>query len=212
MPIQLFCTGDSITAASSYVSVANGDNLANVRQLAPGIAHSITNSQNYAIPGYATSDLVAQAATLRAAMALTGSYCILTVMSGHNDFAQAVDPITALPPYLDSMRSSRIAVGLCTLLPSDPAVLPTFNTSRAPVNVAYRTWVGVHCDFLIDFDLTTMGADTAPVDRSLYYDGIHPQVGGREILGPFYAAKVNTFFETIPKSTFSVFGRPWPGA
>ncbi len=206
MPIGLFCTGDSITAAISYVDVAFGDNLAHTNEMAPGLSYPSFTTNNFAIPGYMISDLVTQAPTLRAAMTATGLYCVLTVMIGHNDLEANRDPITDLPPYLDSMRSSRVGVGLCTILPSS---LANANTKRAPVNVAYLSWVGTHCDFSIDLGNTStvMGNNSAPLDTNLYQDGIHPAAGGRELLAPEYATSVNAFFETIPKSNAAVFGR-----
>lgn len=224
MPINMECDGDSITAAASYIDAADGNlaldangNGLYTRKLMPylsfGVSVALTaDTHNHAIPGSQLVDCVARRAATQAHMAATNLLSIFTVNILHNDYAlntTAADALTAYASYLDSMMGNpRVKVGVCTILPSTiSGGQGTFNTWRGLVNTGIRTFAPSHCDFIIDLGdtTTTMGADAAASDPSLYPDGIHP--GRNEALGIVYAQYVNAYAATIPKTAVAAFRR-----
>lgn len=78
-----------------------------------------------------------------------------------------------LASYLDDRYAAgwdKIALG--TVPPRADA---TFNTKRNVVNPVLRTWVGLHCDAIIDFAADPdYGTDAAGSDTSKVGDGTHP--------------------------------------
>lgn len=178
-------TGDSIAAGSdsshSYF-ILYGPN-----------ADPVFHGANYGVGGYLVSNLVTQATFIDAIIPPNkGSRkFILTVMIGHNDLnaMSAASFLTAYAAYLDARRAAGWTVGMCTLLPSTDS---GFNTKRAATNPTLSTWVGVHCDFLIDFAADPdMGPDEAASDTDLYSDGTHPTEAGQALLEVIYRAAVN---------------------
>lgn len=109
---------------------------------------------------------------------------ILSVLIGANDiasyFGNSAAYITALASYCDARRAAGFLVAVCTILPSTQS---NFNVTRNLVNTAIRTWVGTHCDAVIDFAAdATMGGDSAASNTTYYSDGIHPTDAGHVIL------------------------------
>lgn len=75
--------------------------------------------------------------------------------------------------YLDARKAAgftHVVVG--TILPTSNA---THNTNRNIANPTLRTWVGTHCDAIIDFAASaTYGTDAAGSNVAIFGDGVHP--------------------------------------
>lgn len=84
--------------------------------------------------------------------------------------------LSQLATYLDARKAAGWdKVVLATILPRIPATYATFNTRRAEANPILRTWVGTHCDAIIDFAAEAdYGDDADASDAAKYYDGVHP--------------------------------------
>lgn len=145
--------------------------------------------------------------TARADGVITCNPKVLTVLIGANDLNNwkrtTEGWLTALWSYTDSMRARGIKVAVGTVLPrcgsGDGAVFDAeHNKRRAVANSAIRQAVGVHIDAVIDFAADpVIGPDSAPCNRSLYYDGLHPTdgnsagTGGQNKLAVIYTPVVD---------------------
>lgn len=166
-PINLIFEGDSITASVAPKSFgyiyAGSANLAVANSLIEGAAPSLTNRA-------ATLDALIDSARAN----------VLVVMTGNDMIADtAANMLTKMATYLDNRRAAGWYVIIWTVLPRTTG---GFNTKRNTANTTLRTWVGTHCDAIVDFDVTSMGPDAAASDTGLYGDGIHPTLAGHRLL------------------------------
>lgn len=175
--------GDSITAAvyfNSHVKVYGAAN------------SSTVTTVDYASSGAVIGTLAPRAGTIDSLIRPhIGRKNILTVLIGHNDLnnvANLSQFLIDFAAYCDARRAAGYTVGIGTILTSDPV---GFNAARATANTTLRSWVGVHCDFIIDFDTTVMGVDGNASDTSLFVDGTHPTQAGQNILAAKYTTVVN---------------------
>lgn len=194
--------GGSVPDASNRVLIAEGDSITSVLGSYPRIfegnaAPQFTSLYVPALSGSKISDVVARANANIANKTGIGSN-IYTILIGRNDLTTMTTTqwLTAMASHCDVMRAAGFYVGICTVLPSTAG--GSFNTDRATVNTEMRLWTtngsvisGVHADFIIDFDTTTMGPDAAASDGSLYYDGTHPTAAGQIVLEAKYRTIVN---------------------
>lgn len=181
----LLAEGDSITEYPGFPSYAH-------RYGANAITPTFGSVR--AISGSAITDLETRAASVDAVLPgyVTGRKFILSVMIGRNDLLSLGTStyLTNLASYCDDRRAAGWTVVVCTILPSTES---GFNTARNTVNTTLRTWVGTHCDALVDFDTDpTIGADEAAEDTDYYSDGTHPTAAGQVLLEVVYRAVLNT--------------------
>jgi hypothetical protein len=174
--------GDSISCTSAlaypYVYGAN--------------ANPIVYGSNFAQSGNGLANLIDREPYLDAIIppAKNGRKFILSILIGANDLSQqaGTDAVAAanwsakLATYCDARRAAGWLVVLCTILPIINPAGAVHNARRAIVNPTILSWVGVHCDAVADFTVTTMGPDAAASDVSLFYDGVHPSTAGHAIL------------------------------
>jgi lysophospholipase L1-like esterase len=175
---SLLAEGDSITTndiATSYASLFHA-------------AYPSINYHNTAVSASTLTNLTSRAAT-DDALIVPGGLNVMSVLVGANDLnsSSAATFLSNLATYLDARRSAGWLVVLCTVLPRNEAGSAGFEAKRQASNPTMRTWPGVHCDAIVDFDTTTMGLYASCLDSTLYGDGLHPTALGQSIMYPAYA-------------------------
>jgi lysophospholipase L1-like esterase len=127
-----------------------------------------------------------------------GRTYIYSMLIGRNDgsgWGTAANYAAAVAAHIATVRvaGGYDKVVLCTILPS---TLAGFNTWRNAVNTIFTGvgWAAANgVDAIADFAAdATMGPDAAASDATYYPDGTHPSNAGQAILGPIWAAAVNT--------------------
>lgn len=111
---------------------------------------------------------------------------LLTVLIGANDLQAAGGArawLEQLFRYTARFKAAGVTVAVGTLLPinipDQPRYTSVHNERRQIVNAELRAAVGHEIDAVIDFAADpVMGPDTAPLDKTLYKDGLHPTDGG----------------------------------
>lgn len=172
--------GDSITAGTS------GPTTPYAQTALTGIARF----RNYAAGGQQISAMenTAQNAYKWYALNRADKRSVVTIMGGRNDIAvggrTAAQVITSLQNYGAARKAEGHHVVMCTILPDSS--VPGFNTTRATVNTAMRTWGGVNWDSLVDYDTTIMGQDSSAPNGLYYFDGTHPTQLGQDLLSVLY--------------------------
>ena len=102
--------------------------------------------------------------------------------------------------YCDARRAAGWKVAVVTILPRISDVSDSFNSRRSTINAAIATWVGVHCDAIVDFAADpTMGPNSAAngvstYNATYYADGVHPTNAGHVILETVYRAVINSLY------------------
>lgn len=118
---------------------------------------------------------------------------ICSAFWGPNDIADV--GVTAFVSNLKTFCANRKATGFytvaMTVLPFN--TYPNANSLRDSANATLRADTSF-CDLLIDLGATstTMGADAACANTSLYLDGIHPTFFGNQLLTKTIAAALLT--------------------
>lgn len=178
----LVAEGDSITASGSTY----------FHKYLPN-ASPVVQGRNIAVAGSGMTELEGRAtaldAMLPAAGVTTGDF-ILTVKIGTNyGVLTTAEFLTRYAAYLDARRARGWVVVICTILPQ---ILPGSNTWRNVVNPILRTWVGTHCDAVVDFAAnTTIGEDGDYANATYYSDGTHPTDAGQVIMETIYRPVIN---------------------
>lgn len=163
-------------------------------------AHPKVTFHGKAVGGSGLSDLVARA---DADIALKPR--LLTVLIGANDLqgaSGAREWLEQLWRYTARFKAAGIKVAVATLLPINIPDQPRYTAVHAErrqvVNAEIRAAVGHEIDAVIDFAADpAMGPDQAPLDKTLYKDGLHPTdgaaggVGGQGKLAVIYARAVD---------------------
>lgn len=132
---------------------------------------------------------------------------VLTVLIGANDLGTYVYPTgkaytDALFAYVAPFRAAGTKVAVATILarraPTTVAYDAIHNARRVEANKLIRAAVGKQIDAVIDFAADpVMGTDSAPLDTTLYLDGVHPTnacalgCGGQGKLAVIYKAAVD---------------------
>jgi hypothetical protein len=133
---------------------------------------------------------------------------VITVLIGANDLNNwqrtAAQWLTQLWTYTDALRAKGYKVAVGTVLPRcgspDGATFDTEHNRRrnTVANPGIRAAVGTHIDAVIDYAADpVMGPDSAPCNRALYYDGLHPTdgcglgCGGQGKLAAVYAPVID---------------------
>jgi lysophospholipase L1-like esterase len=109
---------------------------------------------------------------------------VLCVMWGINDLAggsSAATTVAALKAWCEDRIATGWTVAVLTILPCN--TFGNANTLRNAANVLVRADSSFY-DLLIDVGATstTMGADAAVENASLYSDGVHPTYAGNQLL------------------------------
>ncbi|MBY9062903.1 SGNH/GDSL hydrolase family protein [Sphingomonas yunnanensis] len=134
---------------------------------------------------------------------------LLTVLIGANDLQGASGArawLEQLFRYTARFKAAGVTVAVGTLLPvnmpDQPHYTSIHNERRQIVNAELRAAVGHEIDAVIDFAADpVMGPDTAPLDKALYKDGLHPTdgapggVGGQGKLALIYAKAVDALLK-----------------
>ncbi|MBW6527223.1 SGNH/GDSL hydrolase family protein [Sphingomonas sp. RHCKR7] len=144
-------------------------------------AHPKVTFYGKAVGGSGVNDLEARA---DADLALHPR--LLTVLIGANDLQAASGArawLEQLFRYTARFKAAGVTVAVGTLLPvnmpDQPRYTSLHNERRQTVNAELRAAVGHEIDAVIDFAADpVMGPDTAPLDKALYKDGLHPTDGG----------------------------------
>ena len=192
LSVALFAEGDSITAGNHTGNVSYATKMA--QSPYAGAFYTVVDN---AVGSSTVAIMAARAAALDARLPTGGKKGILTVMAGINDYLMAPAVVlTALASYLDARRAAGWTVVVCTLLP-DTADAGA-NTFRNTMNTTIRTWAGVHADAVCDMGAdATMGGDSAPLDTSLYLDGLHPTLLGHTNLAAALWATLATILQKM---------------
>ena len=174
--------GDSITAGSVGPTTPYG---------VVAITSSALNQRyrNFSAGGVQISYMETNATTYYDWYALNRSdkKSVVSILGGHNDISgsrTAAQVITSLQNYGANRKAAGHHVVMCTILPD--SVYGGFNTTRATVNTAMRTWGGTYWDSLVDFDTDLMGLDATASNATYYSDGIHPTQVGMNRLAAVY--------------------------
>ena len=136
---------------------------------------------------------------------------ILTVFIGANDlggYPSGRAYVDTLFSYLAPFRAAGTKIAVATILarrvPTSPIHDAKHNTNRIEANNLIRAAVGVEIDAVIDFAADpVMGTDDAPLDKTLFYDGLHPTnacamgCGGQGRLAVIYKAAVDGLLAQI---------------
>lgn len=185
----------SATPLSQMLYVSEGDSITTGNGV-PSFARLYLDNnlgrvwlQNVAVGGSTIADVTSRAA---AADALLTSYAeypsrdkVLTLLVGANDMlvTSTTTFLADLAAYCDARRTAGWKVGLGTVLPRGAASGGSGTTEawRATVNAAIRSWVGVHCDVVMDFATDLYMGSFAETALSTYYDaaGLHPTAAGQ---------------------------------
>lgn len=165
--------GDSITAGGTGGSVSYSRRYFNDN--VPRVVF-----RNASLGGRDMAGVIANAATVDAFLT-TYLFCqnnILSVLVTANDFANNVNTIlTNLASYCDARRAAGWKVAVGTGIPRGPGGSGSAATEtwRATFNATVRTWVGVHCDAIMDFAADPIMGDYAQTTNATYFiDQIHP--------------------------------------
>lgn len=188
-PRNLLAEGDSITIGSV------GTTLLTYANTYPAIASpGLSTFNNTAVSGSQISDVVSRRTADNALK--SGTY--LNVMSldiGANDLNvfSAATFLTNFAAACDTIRADGWTLVLSTVLHrgSYPGTDPAFNSRVDTANATIRTWVGTHCDALVDWETTIMGITVNSFDTALFPDGLHPSALGHSYMLPAYSAVVN---------------------
>lgn len=171
----LAAEGDSLTAGTntggtSFITIYSTD-----------ASPALTSYYISAVGGSQVSGMVSRAAALDAT--LGDAWNFLSVMIGTNDFSSGANRpvfLADLAAYLDARRAAGWIVILNTIPPRNNAA---FNIERNIVNGYLRSWVGVHCDEIVNHDATLIGQDATAADLTYFQvDGTHPTVAGQTLL------------------------------
>jgi lysophospholipase L1-like esterase len=182
MQFRLGQHGNSMTAIKNFV-VAEGDSITAISYSYVDVYYTTPPSTlfmglNNAVSGSTINNLNLRASEIDSCIPPNKGTrkFVLSVLIGANDLGVSTW-LTNLASYLDARRSAGWYVVLCTVLPQTAS---GFNTARDSANPTLRTWVGVHCDAICDFGnlSSTMGADAAASNTTLYPDGEHPSATG----------------------------------
>lgn len=186
----LLADGDSITESSFgyfYKFLPN--------------ASPVVQGRNEAVSGSGLAEVVGRASAIDARLPPNtelGKF-VLSVFVGANlpggsDINQFLADYAA---YCDARRAAGWGLAVATILPRISDVSDSFNTRRNIINPVLRTWVGLHCDAIIDFAADpTMGPDsvangTGTYNPTYYSDGVHPTDAGQVILETIYRPVIN---------------------
>jgi hypothetical protein len=143
--------------------------------------------------------------TARQAADLSHHARILTVFIGANDlggYPSGRAYIDTLFAYLAPFREAGTKIAVATILarqvPTSPVYDARHNSNRIEANNLIRAAVGAEIDAVIDFAADpVMGTDSAPLDKTLFYDGLHPTnacamgCGGQGRLAVIYKAALD---------------------
>lgn len=165
-PLNLVMDGDSIAA-----------------NMGTQLGTSGLTVYNFAVPGSVYANMLSRASLVDA---VTFNYPALMILIGHNDIALGGYVEATFVSNIQTYALARQAVGkkifICTVLPSN--INGGFNTTRNSLNTALKTMITSNGFTLMDIGDTgsTMGADAAASDLTLYSDGIHPTALGNTTL------------------------------
>ena len=184
-PIRLlWAEGDSITAENpSYLSLYT----ANANPVPIGGLGAISGTTISEVLNRLPKALACKPADVNASSKFI--YSLMTT-NGLTTVGASTAYITTLQNICTQLRNAGWIVALMTLTPRADA---TYNTNRAAINTAIRTWVGTYCDIVVDFAAdATMGPDAAASNLTYYRDGIHPTAAGHAILETIYRTAINS--------------------
>ncbi len=193
-------SGSGVLSEGDSISVFWGGNHTGLY----AASHPKVTFYGKAVGGSGVSDLEARA---DADLALHPR--LLTVLIGANDLQAAGGArawLEQLFRYTARFKAAGVTVAVGTLLPvnipDQPRYTSVHNERRQIVNAELRAAVGHEIDAVIDFAADpAMGPDTAPLDKALYKDGLHPTdgapggVGGQGKLAPIYAKAVDALLK-----------------
>lgn len=142
--------------------------------------------RNTALGGRDLAGIITNATTVDGYLTTTYAWCqkkILTVFAGANDMNSTPSAtfLTDYAAYCDARRAAGWTVVIATVMPRAPSAggSGTTETWRATVNAALRTWVGSHCDAIMDFDADPfMGSYAEAALFTYFQDGVHPTDAG----------------------------------
>ncbi|MFD1786958.1 DUF1996 domain-containing protein [Sphingomonas floccifaciens] len=192
-PNTLLQVGDSITAwGGSYADLY-------------AAARPKLTRYKSAVGGDGIAQMVVRQAVDRARHAGT-----VTIFGGANDlsnvslYPKVSDWFAALMAYAAPFRADGAKVVVATILPQANNAIHT--ARRGEANALIRAEVGKRIDGVADFAATAMGTDAAPVDKTMYVDGLHPTdgtvnpawYGHKAYLLPAYAAAVDKALGLAP--------------
>lgn len=138
--------------------------------------------RNTSLGGRALAGIITNATTVDGYLTTTYAWCqkkILTVFAGANDMnlTPSATFLTDYAAYCDARRAAGWTVVIATVMPRAPSAggSGTTETWRATVNAALRTWVGSHCDAIMDFAADQyMGSYAEAALFTYFQDGVHP--------------------------------------
>jgi len=181
--------GDSITAGNHVGAGEDFPTLVTTQLTANGFTVA---KHNIGIP----SDFLAgttQGATADGLFDSGKDRNVCVIMLGINDLASGTSGASheaTLQTFCLARRSAGFKIVVCTILPiNDAATLARTKTSNSLVRGDASFY-----DRLVDVGAgsgTTMGADAAPLDGSLYSDTVHPTLLGNQLLEPFMTTEIS---------------------
>lgn len=194
----LFNGGQSLTAQGQTLYVAEGDSITSGQLNTANNSYAKLwknefpgriNFVNQAVSGSRIADLEARAAATDALLTSTAEWSsskVLSVFVGTNELytiTPAATFLASLAAYCDARRAAGWKVLVGTILPRGDYITAEWNAWKATVNAGILTWVGVHCDALMDFASSPlMGNFSDTADASKYIDGLHPTDLGQTYL------------------------------
>ncbi|MGK6322569.1 SGNH/GDSL hydrolase family protein [Sphingomonas sp. DT-51] len=192
--------GNGVVSEGDSISVFWGGNHTGIY----AASHPKVTFHGKAVGGSGVNDLEARA---DADLALHPR--VLTVLIGANDLQGASGArawLEQLWRYTARFKAAGIKVAVGTLLPINIPEQPRYTALHAErrqiVNAEIRAAVGHEIDAVIDFAADpVMGPDAAPLDKTLYKDGLHPTdgapggAGGQGKLALIYAKALDALLK-----------------
>lgn len=101
--------------------------------------------------------------------------------------------LTALAAYCDSLRTAGCLVTVATMIACQHSDQVTFDADRALFNAGVVTWVGVHCDAVVDLAVDAdLGPDGSWSDATYFEaDGIRLKQAGADIAAALLVTAVD---------------------
>lgn len=196
-PFDYSAAAASLVASprSQMLYVAEGDSITTGNGVTSYARHYLNNNfgrvwlQNVAVGGATIADGISRAATTDALLTGYPAYPsrdkVLSVFFGANNMlvTSTATFLADLAGYCDARRAAGWKVALATVLPRGAASggSGTSETWRATVNTEIRTWIGLHCDAVMDFAADSIMGDFAETAFTTYWDGVglHPNATGQ---------------------------------
>lgn len=198
IPYSVMFMGDSITADN--IQVGSGGTGSYAHRI---FAHNTSLVGGLrAIAGTGISTVTTNVSNLYPAfrnLAVFGEVPIVSIMIGTNDAQVGTDPTAycaTLATLCQNIKATGAKLLWITIPPKAEPAFATFNVGRATVNQYMRDNPSLS-DAIADLDATAVGDNAAPAARVYYYDDVHPNGAGYDIIEPVVQAALDDIITAL---------------